>query len=82
MTKTVIHRLAARGELQKGVNPIDPLHHVKKPNFTAEQIYVYNLVQKVVLVYIDNFAVHDNCKGGEFFLLLIHLNYIKPLIFA
>ncbi len=39
------------------------------PKFTARKknIYIYNLVQKVVLVYIANFALHDNCEGGEFF---------------
>ncbi len=44
--------------------------------------YVYSLVQKVVLVYIANFALHDNCEGGDFFLLLIRLNYSKPYISA
>ncbi len=47
------------------------------PNFTAEKKYVYSLVQKVILAYIANFALHDNCEGGDFF-LLIRLNYIKP----
>ncbi len=37
------------------------------PNFTAEKKYVYSLVQKVVEVYIANFALCDNCEGGEFF---------------
>ncbi len=30
------------------------------------------------LVYIANFALHDNCEGGGIFVLLIRLNYIKP----
>ncbi len=38
----------------------------------------YSLVQKVVLVYIANFALHDNSEGGWNFLLVIYLNYIKP----
>ncbi len=33
--KTAVHRLAARGWLQKGVNPIDL--NVKMPNFTEEK---------------------------------------------
>ncbi len=37
------------------------------PNFTAEKKYVYGLVQKVVLLYIANFALHYNCEGGDFF---------------
>ncbi len=49
------------------------------PNFTAEKKYVYRLVQKVVLVYIANFSLHDNCERSELFVLLICLNYIKPL---
>ncbi len=66
VTKTVIHRLATRGGLQKGVSPIDPPPpHVKTPKFTADKS-VYSLVQKVVLVYIDNFALHYNCEGGGF----------------
>ncbi len=74
MTKTVIHRLAARGGLQKGVNPIDPPSPiVKMPNFTAQ--FFFSLVQKVILA---SFALRDNCEGGAFFLLLICLNYIKP----
>ncbi len=36
------------------------------PNFTAEK-NVYSLVQKIILVYIANFALHDNCEGGDFF---------------
>ncbi len=36
------------------------------PNFTAEKKHVYNLVQKMILVYIANFALPDNCEGGEF----------------
>ncbi len=35
-------------------------------NFTAE-FFFYSLVQKVVLVYVANFALLDNCEGGEFF---------------
>ncbi len=31
------------------------------PNFTAEKKYVYRLVQKVILVYIANVALYDNC---------------------
>ncbi len=37
------------------------------PNFTAEK-KVYSLVQKNILVYIANFALHDNCERGDFFL--------------
>ncbi len=37
------------------------------PNFTAEKKHVYSLVQKIILIYIANFALHDNCEGGEFF---------------
>ncbi len=36
-------------------------------NFTAEKKHVYSLVQKNILVYIANFALRDNCEGGEFF---------------
>lgn len=54
VTKTVNHRLATGGRLQKGVSSVDK---VKMPNFTAE-INVYSLVQKVVSVYIANFALH------------------------
>ncbi len=64
VTKTVIRRLAARGGLQKGVNPIDPPPHTK---LYSSKKYVYNLVQKVVLVYIANFALRDNCGGGGIF---------------
>ncbi len=32
----------------------------------------------MILIYIANFALHDNCEGGEFFLELICLNYIEP----
>ncbi len=37
------------------------------PNFTAEKKHVYSLVQKNILIYIANFALHDNCDRGEFF---------------
>ncbi len=37
------------------------------PNFTAAKNSVYSLVQKVFLLYIANFALYDNCEGGEFF---------------
>ncbi len=37
------------------------------PNFTAEK-NVYSLVQKVVLVYIANIVLYDNCEGVKFFL--------------
>jgi len=47
-------------------------------NFNCRKQHVYNLEQKVVLVLIAYFAIHDNCEEGEFFLQLIHLNYIKP----
>ncbi len=33
------------------------------PNFTAEK-NVYSLVQKMILGYIANFALHDNCESG------------------
>ncbi len=65
VTKTAIHRLAARGWLQKGVNPIDS--PCKMPNFIAEKKYFDSLVQKMVLVYIAKFALHCNCERGEFF---------------
>ncbi len=35
-------------------------------NFTAEKKNVYSLVQKIMLIYIANFALHYNCEGGEF----------------
>ncbi len=59
VTKTVIQQLATRG------NPIDS--NVKIPNFTAEKKHVYSLVQKIILIYIANFALYDNCDGGEFY---------------
>ncbi len=31
--------------------------------------YVYSLVQKNILIYIANFALHDNLWGGSFFFL-------------
>ncbi len=49
VTKSVIHRLAAGGGLQTGVD-----HNV------------YSLVQKVILAYIANFALRDNCEGVHF----------------
>ncbi len=71
VTKTAIHRLAARGWLQKGVSPIDPIM-LKCPTLQQEKVYLQPGTN-VVLVYISNFALHDNCEGGEFFLLLIPL---------
>ncbi len=50
----------AGDKLRKGVSPIDP-HHVKIPNFTAEK-NMLTAWYKVVLVYIANFALHDNCE--------------------
>ncbi len=38
------------------------------PNFTAEKKHVYSLVQKIILIYMANFALHDNCEGGWIFL--------------
>ncbi len=68
VTKTVIHRLDARGGLQKGVSPIDtPPPHVKMPTLQQKK-HVYSLVQKVVLVYIANFVLHDNCEGVNCFI--------------
>lgn len=29
--------------------------------------HIYSLIQKIILVYIANFALCDNCKGSEFF---------------
>jgi len=43
------------------------LPHVKIPNFTTEKKHVYSLEQKVVLVFIAYFALHDNCEGAELF---------------
>jgi len=36
-------------------------------NFTAEKNMFTAWWQIVVLVYIANFALHDDCEGGEFF---------------
>ncbi len=66
VTKTVIHRLDARGVLQKGVNPINPPPMLKFPTLQQKK-HVYSLVQKVVLVYIANFVLHDNCEESELF---------------
>ncbi len=38
------------------------------PNFTAEKKNIYSLVQKMILIYIANFALHDNCEGVNFFI--------------
>ncbi len=48
--------MAAGGGLQKGVNPVDP--PCLNANFTAEN-NVYSLLQKVVLIYIANFDLHE-----------------------
>ncbi len=32
----------------------------------------------MILIYIANFALHDNCEEGEFKKKLIRLNYIIP----
>jgi len=46
-------------------------------NFTAEKKNIFTAWWPIVfLVYIANFALHDDCEGGEFFLQLICLNYI------
>ncbi len=42
------------------------------PNFTAEKKHVYCLVQKIILIFIANFALYDNCEGGEFFIRKTH----------
>ncbi len=45
------------------------------PNFIAEKKHVYSLVQKKILIYIANFALHDNCEGegGDELVFLTHL---------
>ncbi len=61
VTKTVIQRLATR------VNLIDS--NVKRK-------HVYSLVQNIILIYIANFALYDNCDGVNF---TTHpFKYIKP----
>ncbi len=37
------------------------------PNFKAEKNMFTASFKKCILVYIANFALHDNCEGGEFF---------------
>ncbi len=39
---------------------------LKFPTLQQKKKNVYGL-QKIILIYIANFALHDNCEGGEFF---------------
>jgi len=43
------------------------LPHVKMPNFTAGKKCLQPGAEKLLLVYIANSALHDNCEGGNFF---------------
>ncbi len=63
---TAIHRLATRDWLQKR-DPPPPPPMLKCPTL-QQKTNVYSLVQKVVLVYIANFAFHENCEEGDFYL--------------
>ncbi len=46
---------------------LEELVHVKMPNFTAETNMFTAWCKKMILINIANFALHDNCEGGEFF---------------
>ncbi len=41
---------------------------LKYPTLQQKKKHVYSLVQKMILIYITNFALHDNCEEGDFFL--------------
>ncbi len=63
MTKTAIHR---PGPLEAGQSHRLPM--LKSPTLQQKKNMFISLVQKIILIYIANFALNDNCEGVKCFI--------------
>ncbi len=55
---------------------------LKCPTLQQKKKHVYSLVQKMILVYIANFTLLDNCEGGAFFFITRPLKLYQALKFC